>query len=394
MSVETRAPVARPARGASDDRRVDVVHVIATLTAGGAERQLEMLTAHTRHPTQVFSCYESGGIAAAMREAGESVVELQADGWRKLLAPFRLARRLRQIRPEIVHVHLLTAQLLGIPAARLARVPMIVSTEHSLMEDTIEGRPKTWWLRLLYRALERMTTHTIAVSEVTADRLQRWGIPAARISVADLGIDFGRLAFDHHARQSVRDELGIAPETLVIGAVGRLEPAKRMHVVLQACAPLLHDGAELVVAGAGYLEGDLRALAARLGVADHVHWLGSRAHMGPVLSAMDVMMSASADESFGMAVVEAVGSGLPVAYVSCPALEDLVHPVAHADHLPATADDAGDAARLRQAVAERVQRSGQRRWPVPETLTTAYGAQAAADRVDAVYDRLLFRRDG
>lgn len=377
-----------------DRPRLDVVHVIATLTAGGAERQLEMLTAHSRHRSRVVALYGSGGIADGMRAQGREVQELRAAGWRKALAPLVLARQLRRTRPDVVHVHLLSGQLLGIPAARLARTPLLVSTEHSLMEDSIEGRPHTWWLRLLYRLLERMTTHTIAVSEVTAQRLQRWGVRRDRISVADLGVDLDALAFDPDGRRAVRDELDLSPGTHVIGAVGRLEPVKRMDVVLRASAPQLRAGAVLVVAGAGPLQDDLQALAVDLGVEGQVRWLGSRARMGAVLSAMDVLVSASADESFGMAVVEAVASGLPVVYVSCPALEDLPEPLAQCVQVPESGDRDADARRLGDAVAARLATTGQRRWPLPASLDARYGAQAAANRVDDVYERLLADRRG
>lgn len=383
---DSAAPDTRP--------RLKVVHVIATLTAGGAERQLQMLAARTRHDTRVIALYKSGGIADSMRAAGEPVQELEATGWRKVLTPFVLARLLRQADADIVHVHLLSAQVMGIPAARLARAPMLVSTEHSLMENTIEGRPHTWWLRLLYRGLERLTTHTIAVSDVTSRRLQRWGVDPERISVADLGIDFDALAFDPTGREQLRAELGITPDTYVIGAVGRLEPVKRMDVTLRACAPLLREGAVLIVAGAGPLLGQLQALAGELGIAEQVHWLGSRSLMGPVLSAMDVMVSPSADESFGMAVVEAVGNGLPVVHATCPALETLPRSLEQVVQVPPSGDDRTDATRLEAALADRRSLTGQHRWPTPELLVDQYGAQAAADRVDAVYDRILTSRHG
>jgi len=377
---------------ATDGRPLKVVHVVATLTAGGAERQLEMLTARSRHDTPVIVLYKTGGIADGMRAAGRRVRELQAAGWRKLFTPLVLARAIRAEHPDVVHVHLLSGQVMGIPAARLARAPVLVSTEHSLMEHTIEGRPHTWWLRLLYRALERLTTHTIAVSEVTAGHLRRWGVRPERISVADLGIDFDALAFDPAGRDEVRAELSLTPGTFVIGAVGRLEPVKRMDLVLDASAPLLREGAVLVVAGAGPLLGELQAQAARLGIADRVHWLGSRPHMGAVLSAMDVFVSASSDESFGMAVVEAVGNGLPVIHVTCPALEVLTEPLPQVVHVPPTGERDLDGRRLREALTLRRRTSGQRRWDVPSSVVGLYGAQAAADRVDAVYDRLLARR--
>ena len=381
-----------PGAGAEhDDARLQVVHVITTLTAGGAERQLEMLVAHSRHVSSVVVLYGTGGIAEAVRRGGRTVLELQSAGVRKALVPVMLARWLRRTRPDVVHVHLLSAQLLGIPAARLARVPLVVSTEHSLMQDTIEGRPHSWWLRLGYRLLERLTSHTIAVSAVAADRLRLWGVSPDRVSVADLGVDLEAVAFDPVARLDLRRELRIDPGTQVIGAVGRLAPVKRIDLVLGACAPLLRDGAVLVVAGAGPLLEDLRRLADALGVGEQIRWLGSTDRIGSVLSAMDLLVSASADETFGMAVVEAVGCGLPVVYVACPALEHLPEPVEHAVRVPPTGDDAEDAQQIRAAVVEGLPSVDHGRWPVPESVVVRYGAQAAADRVDDLYSRLRRR---
>lgn len=170
--------------------------------------------------------------------------------------------------------------------------------------------------------------------------------------MADNGIDFEALAFDAGARRRVRAELGLAETTHVIGAVGRLDPVKRMDAILRATAPALHAGAVLVVAGTGPLLSTLQGVAADLGISGSVHWLGPRGDVAAVLSAVDVLVSASADETFGMAVVEAIGSGLPVVYVEAPALD---------------------------------------RWPVPTVLTQRYGAQAAAGRVDDVYASLVSR---
>lgn len=376
-------------------RPLRVVHVITSLTTGGAERQLEMLVRRSAHDSVTIALYAGGPVADSMRAAGERVEVLDLVGWRRLLTSVVLARRLRHYRPDVVHVHLLSAQLWGIPAARLAGVPVVVSTEHSLMDDTIEGRPHTWWLRLLYRGLERLATHTVAVSSTTALRLRRWGVQGSRITVADNGIDFEALAFDAEARHRVRAELGIAETTHVIGAVGRLDPVKRMDTILRASAPALRAGAVLVVAGTGPLLGTLQAVAADLGVTDSVHWLGPRGDIAAVLSAVDVLVSASADETFGMAVVEAIGSGLPVVYVEAPALDELdAAPTQAVQVVPAAdpADPVGRAAderRLGAAVEEAL--VDVHRWPVPTVLTQRYGAQAAAGRVDDVYASLVTR---
>ena len=360
-------------------RPLRVVHVITTLTTGGAERQLELLVARSHQRTSTLALYEGGPVADSMRAAGAGVDVVGMAGWRKALAIPRLALRLRRIRPDVVHVHLLSAQLWGIPAARLAGVPVVVSSEHSLMESTVEGRPHRWWLRTLYRLLERLSTHTVAVSATTADRLAQWGVPAERVTVIDNGIDFAGLAHDPAARAQVRAELGLG-DAVVLGVVGRLDPVKRVDEVLAACAGLLHrPGHVLLVVGTGPLRPRLEEQARALGIAERVRFLGARGDVPRLLSAMDLVVSASRDETFGMAVVEAVGSGLPVVYAQCPALEELADRPAGAHQV----GPAGLAVAVEQAVA-----AGLHRQPVPGALLDRYDAPGTAGRVDALYEQL------
>ncbi|WP_460446610.1 glycosyltransferase [Angustibacter aerolatus] len=368
------------------------MHVITALGTGGAERQLELLVARSRQQSAVVALYEGGPVADAIRALGVRVEVLGMAGAARLTAVPRLVRLLRRYRPDVVHVHLLAAQLWAIPAARLAGVPVVVSSEHSLMDDSMEGRPLTPALRGTYRVLERLASHTVAVSATTAQRLQRWGVDPQRVTVVDNGIDVDALRFDPAARAAVRAELGVDDDTLVVGAVGRLEPVKRMDQVLRAAAPLLRDrGAVLVVAGSGSLAAPLAELARSLGVEGRVRWLGSRSDVAGVLSATDVLVSASRDETFGMAVVEGLVAGLPAAYVECPALEELPAPVAAAVQVPELDDDDEQVAALGRVLAQLADEAvarGLQRLPVDPALRSRYGAQPAADRVDAVYRSL------
>jgi glycosyltransferase involved in cell wall biosynthesis len=367
-----------------------VVHVVASLTTGGAERHIESLTRLSRHHQSVICLYERGLVAEAIEAGGTRVQFLGMNGWRKPLATLRLARALRRDRPDVVHVHLLAAQLWGIPAARLAGIPVVVSTEHSIMETTIEGRPKTAWLRRLYRGLEAATTKTVAVSRATAFRLAEWGVPPDHVEVVELGVDFDALAFDPTARVELRRELSIATDTKLVIAVGRLEPVKRFGPLLQASAPLLLAGElELLIVGNGALRDVLEQQARDLGVAHRVRFLGPRADVPALLSAADLLVSPSRDETFGLAVIEGLGAGLPVIYAQCPALDTLDQRPAEAHPLPLfRADDAdGEIVALREALASVGFGPGLRHHP-PADLLARYDIRAAAAAVDALYERL------
>lgn len=364
-----------------------VVQIITTLTTGGAERQVESIVDHSRHRQHVIALYGGGTVADSLTAAGHSVEVLDLAGPRRLLALPVLVARLRALRPDTVQVHLLSGQLWGLPAARLARVPVVLSTEHSLMDDSIENRPLTEPLRRLYLALNRLATRTVAVSTATADRLVRWGVRADSITVIDNGIDFARLAPSAEARGAVRAELGIGADVEVIGAVGRLEPVKRFRQLLDAVAPTLERGRrELVIVGDGPLRAALRQQAAALGVADRVHLTGPRADVPALLGAMDVLVSPSRDETFGMAVLEGIGAGLPVVHAECPALDALAAPVPGAFPI-GTRDDAAEPAAIAAAVEAALRCSPGRRLPVPAAVLEAYDIERTTARLDALVDR-------
>ena len=370
------------------DERLRVVHVITTLTTGGAERIVEATVMHSRHHQHVIALYGGGKVADSLVAAGHSVEVLNLSGFRRLLALPVLTSRIRRARPDVVQVHLLSGQLWGLPAARLARVAIIVSTEHSLMANSIENRPLSPALRRLYLSLNRLATRTVAVSAVTARRLVRWGVPSERITVIDNGVDFDVLAFDADARGALRAELRIAEKTEIIGAVGRLEPVKRFPLLLAAVAPTLKRGQrELVITGDGPLLTSLTEQAAILNVADCVHVTGPRSDMNAVLSAFDVLVSGSRDETFGLAVIEAIAAGLPVIYAECPALDEFI------DHVPGafrleTSNDAAEAESIRRGIDRALRVDAGRRLPVPQSVRAAYDIAATTAQLDDLVWRL------
>ncbi|MGW3401921.1 glycosyltransferase, partial [Streptomyces zhihengii] len=304
-----------------------VLHIVTGLGVGGAEQQLRLLL---RHLPAAFACdvvtlTNPGAVAAGLRADGVSVTHLGMGGNRDLGALPRLVRLVRRGGYDLVHTHLYRACVYGRIAARLAGVPS-VATEHSLGEAEIEGRPLTRANRALYLATERLGAATVAVSPTVEARLRAWGVPGRRIHVVPNGVDADRFAFDAAARAAVRRRLGLDEDVFVVGGVGRLVPGKRFDLLVEAVAAL--PDAVLLLAGDGPEREALRALAVRLGAAGRVRLLGERADVPALLSAMDAFVSASREEAFGLAVVEALAAGLPVLHGVCPAVDDL--PAGHA----------------------------------------------------------------
>jgi glycosyltransferase involved in cell wall biosynthesis len=310
---------------------VKALHIITGLGVGGAEQQLRLLLRHLPVDCDVVTLTNPGTVAAGLAADGVRVLDLGMAGNRDLAALPRLVRIIRSGGYQLVHTHLYRACLYGRIAARLAGVRAVVATEHSLGDSQMEGRPLNAGVRALYLAGERLGRTTVAVSPTVAERLRRWGVPGPRIEVVPNGIDVARFRFDAARRHDTRRRLGLPDDAYVIGAVGRLTPGKRFGVLVRALAQLPDDH-RLLLVGGGPEEDVLRRTARAAGVADRVLFTGERPCVpdgtpGPDLpsltSAMDVLASPSPEEAFGLAIVEALASGLPVLYASCPALEDL-----------------------------------------------------------------------
>src|ERR1700691_4169114 len=137
-----------------------VLHVITGLDAGGAETQLAMLLRHTRHECDVVTLYNPGPVAEQIRAAGLSVRDIGMRSNLDLGALPRLRSLIRDGRYDVVHAHLYRSQVYARPAARLARTPVVLTTEHSIGETHIERRKMTRGGRALYLSSEMFSDAT------------------------------------------------------------------------------------------------------------------------------------------------------------------------------------------------------------------------------------------
>ncbi|GAA3074439.1 glycosyltransferase [Streptomyces roseofulvus] len=376
-----------------------VLHVITGLGIGGAEQQLRLLLRHLPVQGRVVTLTNPGPVAVGIEADGTPVTHLGMTGNRDLGALPRLARLVREGGYDLVHTHLYRACVYGRLAARLGGVRRVIATEHSLGTSQIEGRPLSAGTRALYLASERLGTSTVAVSASVARRLADWGVAPERIEVVPNGIETGRFAFVPRARRLTRGVLGIPEDAFVVGGVGRLAPGKRFDRLIRAVASV--PEARLLLVGDGERREELRAVARACGAEGRVHFFGAcedppaDGPAGPMLpellAAMDVFVSTSPDETFGLAVVEALAAGLPVLYVACPAIEDLP-----ADAAPGARRIGGSVPELvgalhRLRTAHDPGRPG--RLPVP-AAARRYDIAHSADRLMTLYERAVGSRPG
>ncbi|RJR41954.1 MAG: glycosyltransferase [Deltaproteobacteria bacterium] len=230
----------------------------------------------------------------------------------RVLTP--LVRLLRRERPDILHCHLLRANLYGRFAGRLAGVAKIVNTIHGVDEYMVRGDFTSRSLRLAERLSAPLVSRYVAVSENARQAVvERLKIPPGRVSTILNALDLDPFRQPEAGRRALRAELGLSPDAVVIGSVGRLAPLKNLAFLIEQMKELAvsFPQAELVIIGEGPERPALENLIAALNLGDKVRLPGFRADIPRMLPALDLFAFPSLSEGLSIALLEAMAAGLP-----------------------------------------------------------------------------------
>ena len=294
------------------------MHIINNLPVGGAERFLVQLV-----PAQVRLGWRAGVVTLV--EPNPLAAELERRGipYRGLGRPRlndpRLAldlwRELRRLQPDVVHTHLFYADTFGRVAARAARVPGVVTTEHSTEGGRLSRRRRTGM-----HATARLAHRTVAVSEaVRRNTATRLGMPAELIRVIPNGIDLEPWDL---AAALPRGELGVPEYAVVVGCVARMVESKGYDALLRAVARLQQPSLHLLMVGDGPARSRLEQEARELGLDATVHWLGFRDDVPQLLKSIDIFAMPSQWEGHSMALLEAMAAGCACLVSDIPELTE------------------------------------------------------------------------
>lgn len=288
-----------------------VTHLILDMGFGGAEKLVQDLA--TSLPggwiesniicfdaiTRNTEPLEASGVSIELIRRNPAAVDLATCG--------RVIRRLRALKPRLLHAHDMSSLLYAATAGLVLGIP-VVMTEHSrhYIEERLVRRLEK---RLLCRGVRRL----VEVSpELARASVCRDGIPSGKVVVIENGVDLERFASADG--RGVRSALGLGPEDLLVGMVGRLEEIKGPGVLLEAFASVAREvpNARLAFVGDGSLARALRERRESLGLADRVEFLGARADIPEFMAGLDVLVLPSLSEGLPFALLEGMAAGRAV----------------------------------------------------------------------------------
>jgi glycosyltransferase involved in cell wall biosynthesis len=284
----------------------------------------------------VLICARGGALAECRAQAEVLPLPMHGDFDFGLVG--RLRRTLRELKPDVVHVHSRRgADFFGGRACSQQTLPAIITRR----VDSPDG---ALWTRLKYRPYRAV----IAISRAIEAQLARSGVERARIHRIPSAVDTERYRPDEGARARLLAAFDLPDDALVVAVVAQLIERKG-HASLLAELPELvraQPALNVLCFGRGPLEHRLRAQVARAGLDRHVHFAGFREDLPQLLPGVDVLAHPASREGLGVALLEALSCRVPIVACAVGGVVDVVEEGVHG-HLVAP----GNGRELRDALA-------------------------------------------
>lgn len=303
-----------------------ILYLITGLGGGGAEKVVaDLADQMSKHGHQVKIAYLKGEVIVRPENPNIELVYLGLEtltdtrkayqNYKKLLLCFS---------PDVVHAHMVHANIFARVSRIFCAVPKLICTAHSNNEG---GKVRM----LAYRVTHHLSDLTTNVSQSASESFEKLGaVPKNGILTVYNGINLDRFQkANTAAKQNMRLSLGLSEQDLMLLSVGRLHEAKDYPNLFNAIEILLKQNTKfknvhLYVVGDGDLKQKLEQLLTEKKLNTQVHLLGRRNDIPQLMSAADVFILSSFFEGFGLVVAEAMACETYVVATDCGGVKEVM----------------------------------------------------------------------
>lgn len=257
-------------------------------------------------------------------EAFQKGAGVLANGLALLRGLFRLWKLIRREKPQVVEMFTHDSNMLVLPLAWLAGVPVRIPTHHGM----IDGFPR-WRERIHTWMVNHLSHGIVAVSDLTLKKALEEGIHKEKISVIPNGIL--PVTLKEADRSEVRKQMGAGENDVVLLSVGRLVYQKAHEYLISAMPAVLKElpNVKVGICGDGLLRADLEKQIQSLGLEKEIKLFGMQANVTKYLAAADVFVLPSRWEGLPISLLEAMSAGSPVIATRVEGVDEVVEEGVH-----------------------------------------------------------------
>lgn len=285
---------------------MNILHVATSIELGGAENHIfDLISGQVKAGHQVSIAYLKGSphLQKNYEEVGVKVHPFHLKNYFELYRAKELKRLIQSLKPHIVHSHMPPAEI-------FTRMALIGDSKTTLIISKHNDEPFAPGLKnfFLPRWVAHRAQRIICISDAVSTYVSQVLGNSAKIQRIYYSVNVKKFS-----ESTAAEDLSF-PGHFVVGTIARLTPQKALPTLLKAFKIFSEkqENAKLVIVGVGELEKELKNLSKELGLDDKVVWAGKRFDVPSVMKCFDVFALTSIYEGFGLVLLEAMASGVPV----------------------------------------------------------------------------------
>ncbi len=245
-----------------------------------------------------------------------------------LMLIFKIARAIKEEKPDIVHTHSSKAGIIGRIAAKMAGVAKIAHTPHVFPFEMHVGKGRRAFYLFLERIAAKRTSLLVAVSNAEKSVALENGLSRDGNAVVNYNGIEPELwhAVDAGEREKLRTQTGIPQGVFVVGMVGRFMPQKGHSILVEAARILLKKNKDIhfVLVGDGELKDEIRSSVVSAGIEGNFHFLGQTDKIASCYAMFDCLVMPSLWEGCPFTAIEAMAMGIPVVASSVGGVKEII----------------------------------------------------------------------